>query len=63
MTETIQDSVVLITGANGAIAQALTKPGHAVAIVNLRSLLAPGGVLQQLQARGFKIAKPDEITD
>ena len=46
-----------------AIAQALAKPGHAVAIVNLRSLLAPGGVLLQLQARGFKIAKPDEIAD
>ena len=43
----------------GAIAQALTKPGHAVAVVNLRALLAPGGVLQQLQARGFKVAKPD----
>ena len=39
--------------------QALTKPGHAVALVNLRALLAPGGVLQQLQARGFKVAKPD----
>jgi len=47
----------------GAIAQALAKPGHSVAVVNLRSLLAPGGVLQQLQARGFKIAKPDEIAD
>ena len=44
----------------GAIAEALAKPGHAVAVVNLRALLASGGVLQQLQARGFKIARPDD---
>jgi hypothetical protein len=43
-----------------AIAAALAIPGHAVAVVNLRTLLAQGGVLQRLQARGFKIAKPDE---
>ncbi len=46
-----------------AIGQALAKPGHSIAVVNLRALLAPGGVLQQLQARGFKIAKPDEVGD
>jgi len=46
-----------------AIAGALAKPGHSVAVVNLRSLLASGGVLQQLQARGFKIGKPDETGD
>jgi len=44
----------------GAIAGALAKPGHSIAVVNLRALLAPGGVLQQLQARGFKIARPDD---
>ena len=44
-----------------AIAGALAKPGHSIAVVNLRALLAPGGVLQQLQSRGFKVARPDEI--
>ena len=47
----------------GAIAAALAKPGHSLAVVNLRALLASGGVLQQLQARGFKVARPDEIVD
>ena len=47
----------------GAIGEALAKPGHSIAVVNLRALLAPGGVLQQLQARGFKIARPDEVAD
>jgi len=47
----------------GVIADALAKPGHAVAAVRLRDLLAPGGVLQQLQARGFKVAKPDASGD
>jgi TraB/PrgY/gumN family len=46
-----------------AIAAALAKPGHSIAVVNLRALLAPGGVLQQLQARGFKVARPDEVGD
>jgi len=46
-----------------AIAGALAKPGHSIAVVNLRALLAPGGVLQQLQARGFKVARPDEVGD
>jgi TraB/PrgY/gumN family len=47
----------------GAIAEALARPGHSVAVVNLRALLASGGVLQQLQARGFKIGRPDESGD
>jgi hypothetical protein len=47
----------------GAITEALAKPGHSVAVVNLRALLAQGGVLQQLQARGFKIGRPDETGD
>jgi hypothetical protein len=40
------------------IAAALAAPGHSVAVVNLRTLLAQGGVLQRLQARGFTIDKP-----
>jgi hypothetical protein len=47
----------------GAIAGALAKPGHSLALVSLRALLAPGGVLQQLQARGFKVEKPDIVGD
>jgi hypothetical protein len=33
----------------------LKKPGKAVAVIELRSLLAEGGVLEQLRARGFKV--------
>jgi hypothetical protein len=44
--------------ATEAIAAALAKPGHSVAIVNLRTLLAKGGVLQQLQARGYRVDNP-----
>lgn len=40
------------------IAAALTVPGHSVAVVNLRTLLAQGGVLQGLQARGYTVATP-----
>ena len=47
-----------MSDATDAIAAALAKPGHSVAIVNLRTLLARGGVLQQLQARGFMVANP-----
>ena len=46
--------------ATAAIATALAKPGHSVAVVNLRPLVAQGGVLQQLQARGFKVATPNQ---
>jgi uncharacterized protein YbaP (TraB family) len=42
------------------IARALTKPGHSVAVVNLRTLLAQNGVLQRLKAQGFKIVTPDQ---
>ena len=49
-----------MTDATNAIAGALSKPGHSVAIVNLRTLLAQGGVLQELQARGYKVSTPDE---
>ena len=42
------------------IEQALKKPGHAIAVVPLRPLLAQGGVLDQLRTRGFKVTTPDE---
>lgn len=42
-----------------AIAQAMKKPGHAVALVSLRRLLARDGVLELLRARGYTIKGPD----
>ncbi len=42
------------------IIQALGKPGHSVAVVNLRTLLAQNGVLQRLKAQGFKVVTPDQ---
>lgn len=44
----------------GAIAAALGKPGHSVAIVSLRPLLAEGGVIEQLEARGLRVIGPGE---
>jgi hypothetical protein len=49
-----------MTDTTAAIAAALASPGHSVAVVNLRTLLAEGGVLQRLQARGYAVAKPDQ---
>jgi len=43
-----------------AIAQALKTPGHAVAVVSLRTLLADGGVVEQLEARGLRVIGPGE---
>jgi hypothetical protein len=43
-----------------AIEQALKKPGHAIAVVPLRPLLAQGGVLDQLRAKGFTVTTPGE---
>jgi uncharacterized protein YbaP (TraB family) len=43
-----------------AIGAALNKPGKAVAVIELRSLLAEGGVLEQLRAKGFKVETPGE---
>ena len=48
------------TDAVQAISAALGKPGKAVAVIELRSLLAEGGVLEQLRARGFKVETPGE---
>ena len=45
------------------IEQALKKPGHAIAVVPLRPLLAQGGVLDQLRAKGFKVTTPGEESD
>ncbi len=41
-----------------AISDALKKPGHAVALVSLRRLLAKDGVLALLRARGFTVTGP-----
>ena len=43
-----------------AIAAALGKPGKAVAVIELRSLLAQDGVLDQLRGRGFVVTTPGE---
>lgn len=43
-----------------AIEQASRKPGHAVAVVPLRPLLAQGGVLDQLRAKGFSVTTPGQ---
>ncbi len=38
----------------------LKKSGHAIAVVPLRPLLAQGGVLDQLRAKGFTVTTPGE---
>lgn len=43
-----------------AIERALAKPGHAVAVVQLRPLLSQGGVLDRLQAKGYTVKTPGE---
>jgi len=43
----------------GAITSALKKPGKAVAWIELRSLLAEGGVLDRLRAKGFTVTTPE----
>lgn len=43
----------------GAITSALKKPGKAVAVIELRSLLTEGGVLDRLRAKGFTVAAPE----
>jgi len=42
-----------------AIERALAKPGHSIALVNLRTLLASDGVLQQLRAHGYTVTTPE----
>jgi hypothetical protein len=43
-----------------AIAAALKRPGHAIALVPLRPLLAQNGVLERLRAQGFTVKTPGE---
>ena len=43
-----------------ALSAAMKTPGHAVAIYNLRSLVAKDGVLDQLRARGFVVSTPGD---
>ncbi|CAN7534166.1 TraB/GumN family protein [Phenylobacterium sp. LjRoot225] len=44
-----------------AIEKALKAPGHAIAVVHLRPLLAQGGVLDQLRAKGYEVKTPGEV--
>lgn len=43
-----------------ALANLLKTPGHAVALYPIRSLVAEGGVLDQLRARGITVRTPGE---
>lgn len=43
------------------IAAALQRPGHAVAVIQLRPLLSQGGVLDRLRAQGFTVKTPGEV--
>jgi hypothetical protein len=43
-----------------ALSAAMTTPGHAVAVYGVRSLVAKGGVLDQMRARGFEVSTPGE---
>ena len=42
------------------IAAALGKPGHAVAVVGLRRLVAENGVIARLEAKGLQVSGPGE---
>jgi uncharacterized protein YbaP (TraB family) len=42
------------------IAQALKTPGHAIAVVPLRTLLTQGGVLDRLRGQGFQVKTPGD---
>jgi hypothetical protein len=43
-----------------ALSAAMKTPGHAVAVYGVRSLVAKGGVLDQMRARGFEVSTPGE---
>ncbi|HEY8574238.1 TraB/GumN family protein [Phenylobacterium sp.] len=43
-----------------AIVEAMKAPGHSVALIGLRALLAQEGVIQELEAKGFKVLGPGE---
>ena len=68
---TYERCIALVPGAQGFdarikadevadIERALKTPGHAVAVVPLRPLLAQGGVLDQLRAKGYAVKTPGE---
>ena len=42
------------------IETALKSPGHAIAVAPLRTLLAQGGVLDQLRAKGYEVKTPGD---
>jgi len=42
-----------------ATAEALALPGHSVAALSLRSILAENGVLERLKARGYEVRTPE----
>ncbi|HVI32167.1 TraB/GumN family protein [Phenylobacterium sp.] len=46
-----------------AIASALKTPGHAIALVPLRPLLAERGVLDRLRGQGLKVTTPGEVVE
>lgn len=43
------------------IETALKTPGHAIAVVPLRTLLSQGGVLDRLRAQGYEIKTPGDV--
>jgi len=45
---------------SASIARALREPGHSVAVVQLRPLLAEGGVLDRLQRQGYDVRTPGD---
>ncbi|MDB5439321.1 MAG: GumN family protein, partial [Caulobacteraceae bacterium] len=46
-----------------ALNAAMVKPGKAVAVVDIHDLLAKGGVLDQLKAKGYAVTAPDMLND
>ncbi len=42
-----------------ALTAAMNTPGHAVAVYAIRGLVAQGGVLDQMRARGFTVSAPE----
>lgn len=43
-----------------ALSAAMKTQGHAVAVYGIRSLVAKGGVLDQMRVRGFEVSTPGE---
>jgi hypothetical protein len=46
-----------------AIGEALRRPGHAIALVPLRPLLAENGVLDRLRGQGLTVLTPGEVAE